>query len=459
MNLRAIFLALVLAVLSTALQAQPPDSLWSRTFGGFGEERSWSVRQTVDGGFVLGGYTSSFGAGGYDFWLLKTDGSGDSVWSRTFGGSGDDYCYSVQQTTDNGCVLGGYTDSFGAGGKDFWLVKTDNNGDSLWSHTFGGSLNERGQSVLQTNDDGYALAGYANSFGVGGPDFWLVKTNADGDSVWSRTFGGTGNDYCLSARQTSDGGYILAGYSNSYGAGGYDFWLVKTDVVGDSMWSRTFGGSNDEYCQTLQQTADGGYALAGATFSFGAGTEDIWLVKTDANGDSLWSRTFGGLDEEYCYSIVQTGEGGYVLGGHTFSFGAGMADFWLIRTNSNGDSLWSRTFGGYGNDAFRSVQQTVDEGFVVAGFSSSSGAGVHDFWLVKTGPEVFVPQNLVIYVDNGQIVLRWAENNNPFYRVYSDDNAEMSSPSLLGSTTDTEFAVADLSEEERFFFVVGSDLP
>ena len=153
------------------------------------------------------------------------------------------------------------------------------------------------------------------------------------DTLWTRTFGGSNYDYCYSVQQTTDGGYILGGYTSSYGAGGYDFWLVKTDANGDSLWSRTFGGSNHDYCSSVQQTTDGGYILGGITESYGAGNYDFWLVRADANGDTLWTRTFGGYYEERCYSIQQTTDGGYILGGRTSSYGAGGWDVCLIKVD------------------------------------------------------------------------------------------------------------------------------
>ena len=170
--------------------------------------------------------------------------------------------------------------------------------DTLWTRTFGGSLSDICYSVQQTTDDGYILGGYTCSFGAGGNDFWLVKVNANGDTLWTRTFGGSGNEYCHSVQQTTDGGYILGGYTGSYGAGMADFWLVKTDANGDSLWSRTFGGSDEDFCYSIQQTTDGGYVLGGYNYTYGAGSNDFWLVKTDENGTEEWSYYYDILDQD-----------------------------------------------------------------------------------------------------------------------------------------------------------------
>jgi hypothetical protein len=185
-----------------------------------------SVQQTSDGGFIIVGYTASFGAG--DVWLIKTDADGNKLWDRTFGGSMVDRGYSVQQTSDGGFIIVGWTWSFGAGGPDVWLIKTDADGNKLWDRTFGGSDWDEGYSVQQTSDGGFILVGWTWSFGAGGPDVWLIKTDADGNKLWDRTFGGSMVDRGFSVQQTSDGGFIIVGATTSFGAGDYDVLLIKS---------------------------------------------------------------------------------------------------------------------------------------------------------------------------------------------------------------------------------------
>jgi len=257
-------------------------------------------------------------------------------WKKTFGGPDNDVAYSVQKTSDGGYILAGYTDSYGAGDSDFWLLKTDSSGKEQWNETFGGTEFDIAYSVAQTADGGYIIAGYTFSYGVGGVDFWLVKTDANGNEQWDKTFGGTAGDYVHSVQQTADGGYILAGYTSSYGAGLHDFWLVKTDANGNELWNKTFGGPDAEGAEGVLQAADGGYILAGYTDSFGAGSNDFWLVKTDSNGKEQWNKTFGGPDAEGVKAVLQTTDGGYILAGYTDSFGAGSADFWLIKVKEDG---------------------------------------------------------------------------------------------------------------------------
>ena len=210
-----------------------------------------------------------------------------------------------------------------------------------------------------------------------------MKTNANGDSLWSNTFGGIESEDAYSVQQSSDGGYIIAGETYSYGAGEGDFWLLKTNANGDSLWSNTFGGSDRDYAKSVQQTTDGGYIIAGYTYCYGAGF-DIWLIKTDENGDSLWTRTFGGGLDDEANSVQQTSDGGYIIAGETKSYGSGGYDFWLIKTDENGNEIWNETFGGSGSEQAQSVQQTSDGGFVIAGYTTSYGAGLSDVWLIKT---------------------------------------------------------------------------
>jgi hypothetical protein len=365
-------------------------SEWNQTYGGTNSEAGYSVVQTLDGGYAIAGYTTSFGAGDWDVWLVKTDASGNHVWNQTYGGTNSDYSYSVVQTSDGGYAIAGYTRSFGAGSADAWLIKTDALGNHVWDKTYGGIWSEWGESMVQTADGGYAIAGITDSFGAGSRDVWLVKTDASGNHVWNQTYGGTGRDEGCSLVQTVDGGYAIAGITDSFGPGWLqNVWLVKTDADGNHMWNQTYGGTGYDEGSSLVQTLDGGYAIAGRTMSFGAGWEDVWLIKTDADGNHMWNQTYGGTSSDIGCSVVQTLDEGYTIAGYTYSFGAGGGDVWLVKTDGTGNYLWSQTYGGADRDRGYSMVQTLDGEYAIAGTTESFGPGAHDVWLVKAyGAEV-----------------------------------------------------------------------
>jgi hypothetical protein len=336
-----------------------------------------SVQQTSDGGYIIGGVR-----GANDFLLMKTDSLGDTLWTKTHGGSNTEFAYSLDQTSDQGFIMTGYTYSFGAGESDVYLVRTDSLGDTLWTKYFGGTAFDEGFCVRRTTDGGYIIAGYTDSFGMGGGDVYLIKTDSLGDSLWTKTFGGSLNDFGVSVEQTSDLGYMVTGYTKSFGSGDFDLYLIKTDTSGDTLWTKTYGGASSEIGFSGISTGDGGYIFIGSTNSFGAGAEDVYIVKADSLGDTLWTKTYGGTDSEEGHSIQQTSDGGYIITGYTVSYGLGWTDVYLIRTDSLGDSLWTRTYGYDRIDNSYSVQQTLDSGFIITGIRNvPSGAPL---LLIKT---------------------------------------------------------------------------
>ena len=358
---------------------------WNMTYGGTGSEVALDLVRTIDGGYALAGSTTSFGAGGYDFWLVKTDANGNMQWNQTYGGINGERANALVQTNDGGFALAGYTTSFGAGGYDSWLVKTDADGNMQWNRTYGGTGLDLAYGLVQTTEQGYALAGYTMSFGAGLHDFWLVKTDANGNIQWSNTYGGTDRDYAFDLVQTNEGGYALSGFTGSFGAGSNDAWLVKTDALGTEQWNKTYGGIDNECFFALVQTADGRYVLAGSTFSYGSGGEDSWLVNTDASGNILWNKTYGKTNSDFAWDLVQTVDGGYALAGSIdYSYDVGGGDFWLVKTDSDGDMQWNKTYSGIDTEISYALVQTVDGGYALAGYTASFGAGANDFWLVKT---------------------------------------------------------------------------
>jgi hypothetical protein len=285
------------------------------------------------------GDITSYGSGSWDFWLIKTNSQGIEEWNQTFGGSSSDYGRSVQQTTDGGYIIAGFTSSFGNGGSDVWLIKTGSDGNEEWNQTLGGNDSELGESVEQTTDGGYIITGTIFYENLGGVDVLLIKTDSDGNEEWSRTFGGNNNDYGYSVQQTTDGGYIISGSAGSFGIYGTDLWLIKADAQGIEEWNRTFDIGPGEAGYSVQQTQDGGYILTGWSSSENNWSNpDLCLIKTDSEGNKLWSQVFGGSEDDYGRSVKQTSEGGYVITGYTASYGNGDKNIWLIKTDSEGNT-------------------------------------------------------------------------------------------------------------------------
>ena len=437
---------LVLFITSEVLAQTPGDTLWTRTFGGSALDQGWSLQQTSDGGSIITGVTESYGAGLEDILLIKTSAEGDTQWIKTFGGEQDDGGFSVQQTTDGGYIVAGYTSSSGAGSVDALLVKVDSLGNQVWQETFGSWGSDGARSVQQTSDEGFIITGWTWSYGTVMGDLWLVMIDSQGNEEWNTSFGGTGYDRGFSVQQTTDGGYVATGWTDSYGAGNDDVWLVKADFQGNEEWNKTFGGSGRDQGQSVQQTTDGGYIITGYTRSYGAGDDDVWLIKTDSLGIEDWKMTYGGVYSDVGYSVQQTNDDGYIIAGHTLSFGAGVHDVFLIKADALGDTLWTRAFGGSNIDIGNSVQQTDDGGYILAGYTRSYGAGNYDVWLLKIegeGVQLNPPQNLFV-TDVGYST--WdppASRDLLGYNIYLDSV-------FVYFTTDLYYQYTDLTNNQTY---------
>jgi hypothetical protein len=429
MTIHIYFKLLILSVIiissyETSYPVNQLDTLWTKTFGGTNIDIGHSVQQTNDGGYAITGYTRSFGTmSGRNLYLLKTDHSGNEMFLKTFGGNSDDEGYSLKQTSDGGFLIAGLTKSFGAGLNDVYVVKTNSNGDEVWSKTFGGAQDDEAYSVIESASGGYVIAGVTSSYGSGSRDGWLIKTNNSGDQIWSKTYGGFSSDGFRNLKQTFDGGYIITGWTLSYGPGIIgNAWLVKTDSLGNQLWNKPFGGSDVDRGYSVQQTNDSGFIVTGYTSSIGAGLDDMLLIKTDSDGNELWQKAFGGTGRDYGHSVIQTFDGGFLVAGYTLSFGAGGDDFWLVKTDGSGNLEWHQTFGGSSSDIAYSIASTNDGGFIITGHTLSYGAGVHDIWLIKTA--TVIPVELINFsaslIDENQVLLRWStatELNNYGFNV------------------------------------------
>ena len=285
------------------------------SLGGTGIETGYCVRVRPDGKVVSVGSISTSGAGGLDFYFVHRSASLINLGARTFGGTGDDEAKSVEPTADTGCIIAGYTKSFGAGNADFYIVKINSAFNMQWSKTFGSVQNDYAHSIQPTVDGGYAVAGITNSFGAGNTDMYLIKLNANGDSVWTKTYGYAGSDSLFAMQQTFDKGFVLAGSTNSIGAGLSDMYVVRTDSLGNIIWSKTYGGSNADGARSIIELPDHGFFIAGYTQSYGAGGNDFYILRTYCTGDTIWTRTYGDNNSEIAHSADLTLDGGYVIAG------------------------------------------------------------------------------------------------------------------------------------------------
>ena len=400
-----ILLLAVIEFVTTARSfSQPPEIEWSRTYGGSDSDIAYSVQQTTDGGYIIAGYTKSFTADSNDAYLVKVDSLGNHYWSRLYGGDDYDGARSVQQTVNGNFILAGRTCSFGAGDNDMYLLRVDNIGDTLWTHTYGGTNTDVAHSVQQTTDWGFIIAGDTRIHSGALTEMFLVKIDSMGDTLWTETYGGNDDRSAYSVKQTNDGGYVIGGCNPLYGGIEYDIYLVKTDSLGNTLWTGIYGGSGEEYARSVQQTSDGGYIIAGWTDSFGAGGNDMYVVKTDSMGDTLWTHTYGGSDGEGAYSIQQTIGGDYIICGSTSSYGAGGNDLYLLKASNLGDTLWTFVYGGSDNDVGSSVDLTEDGGYIIAGYTWNLETPA-DCWLLKTGPDTAV---------SGAPVIQWVSHPKNF---------------------------------------------
>lgn len=427
--------------------SQSPPIEWQKSFGGSKRDKAYSIKQTIDGGYILIGYSDSEdddvsgNHGLNDYWILKLDSQGNIKWQESLGGKMIDEPYSIEQTEDGGYILVGNSDSEDGdvGGThsrsyDYWVVKINNNGKIQWEKSLGGTGNDWGQSIRQTKDGGYIVAGCSESNdgdatgNHGKYDFWIVKLDSIGLIQWQRMIGGSDIDEAWSIQETTDGGYIVIGYSNSYDGDitshcwGYDYWVVKLKENGLIQWDKSFGGTNDDLGYSIKQSNDGGYIIAGTSFLYKYGDQRDWdcfVVKIDSNSNLQWQKAYGGTGEDCAYSIQQTDDSGYIFSGYSnsddgeVSGNNGNDDYWIVKLDVNGNLQWQKSLGGSWNDDARSIVQTNDGGYIIAGYSQSNDGDVsghhdissdynYDYWIVKLSSKDTLCDSLIINYKTGQ---------------------------------------------------------
>ncbi|MDI6832968.1 MAG: hypothetical protein QMD02_03870 [Bacteroidales bacterium] len=406
--------------------AQAPTIQWQKCIGGTNVDYAKSIQQTSDGGFIVAGYTESndgdvsgnHGLG--EAWVVKLNSSGNFEWQKCLGGTNTDIANSIQQTSDGGFIVAGYTFSNDGdvsgnhGGSDAWVVKLNSSGDIEWQKCLGGTSWDEAYYIQQTNNSGFIVACKTNSNNGdvsgnhGGDDYWVVKLNSSGDIEWQKCLGGTSWEVAYTIQQTSDGGFIVAGYTNSNDGdvsgnhGYFDAWVVKLNSSGNIEWPKCLGGTGNDYANSIQQTSDGGFIVAGETYSNdddvsgNHGYFDYWVVKLNSLGDIEWQKCLGGTGNDYAYSIQQTSDSGFIVAGFTNSNDGdvsgnhgGYYDAWVVKLNSSGNIEWHKCLGGTNDDRANSIQQTSDGGFIVAVYTMSNDGdvsgnhGYSDYWVVK----------------------------------------------------------------------------
>lgn len=379
----------VLVLIPVTVLSTPPDTMWTRTYGGYGNDIGYAICSCLDGGYLVAGYTSSYGNGPQSAYFVRINEIGDTLWTRAYGGSSWDGAHYAYATTDTGYLIAGYTESFGSGGKDMYLLKLNQHGDTIWTKTYGSYLQDCAYVLCAAHDGGYLVSGYRDGpSGWTKGDLWLLKIDEYGDTLWTRVYGGTGDDYGISLRHTLDGNYIISGVNSHQSAGGKDAWLLKINTVGDTIWSRVYGGSLEDVGYGVNVTSDSGYIMTGYINGTGAWTAgDLWLIKTDAYGDSLWTKVYGSTGEDFGFEVYETPDHGFIIAGET-GFGAGQVDVWLVRTDQYGDTAWTQTYGGAARDASLGLCVTGEGGYAIAGHTSSFGSGNADVFVIKTSPDL-----------------------------------------------------------------------
>ena len=302
-----------------------------------------------------------------------------AFWAKTYGGTGQDYAYSIQQTSDGGYIVAGMGDTFDFD-KDLWVLKLNSDGTVAWQKAYRGD-DISASFIQQTSDGGYIVLGVIFNDATRKKYFLVLKLNSDGTVAWQqKAYGETGYEYANSIQQTSDGGYIVVGGSN---VANEDVLVLKLNSDGTVVWQKTYGGTKSDSASSIQQTSDEGYIVVGNTYSFGTGSGDFWILKLNSYGTVAWQKTYGGTSYDYASSIQQTSDEGYIVVGNTYSFGTGSGDFWILKLNSDGTVAWQKTYGGTSYDFANSIHQTSDGGYIVAGYTYSFGAGFCDFWVLK----------------------------------------------------------------------------
>ncbi len=356
---------------------------WERTYGfPWAHDLGAYVIQTSDKGYLITGTTDSIGGVlGTNLYLIKTDSLGNLMWNRTYGGTEDDAGQRVLPANGEGYYVIGNTRSYSHGDMDGWLLKINSIGDTLWTKSYGSTHYD----LFADGDlcqNGLIVVGWSCHPGMGEAEAWIIKVDSGGDIIWSKEYGGSADECCHGVSTLKDDGFIVTGYTSSFGPGTTNVFNLRLDIDGDTIWTRTFGGYIHDMGYSVVNSPDSCFVITGYTNSFGPTSEDILLLKLDRYGETLWFHTYGTIENEMGYSISTTSDSGFVIVGFT-STDSTDDDIWLLKTDKLGDTLWTRTFGGVLWERAWCVKQTMDGGFIIVGQTSSFSA-TGDVYLIKT---------------------------------------------------------------------------
>lgn len=362
--------------------------MFQKHYGGSGDDYGSTCLQTSDGGYIVTGSTDSYGLGGWDIYVIRTNEYGETLWTKTYGGSSYDVSTDIIATDDGNYAICGITDSYGYGNHDVYLIKIDQNGDTLWAKTYGGTGSDAGYSIVQTLDNGIVISGNTGSFSPVTSSIYLIKTDENGDTLWTKTYYKQDVNTGYDVIETNDTGLLIAvTLSNTILT--HDYMLIKTNMNGDTIWTKVYDKGGDDWLSCAIELSGGDFIISGRTNSMGYGGYDTFLARYNNSGDEIWFKNYGGTEDDLGGRIVVTNDLGIVFSGSTYSFGHGSSDAYLIKTNLSGDTLWTKTYGGIANDNGGSIEQTMDGGLIIGGSSTSFGNG-SEVYLIKTNSFGFV---------------------------------------------------------------------
>jgi uncharacterized delta-60 repeat protein len=380
---------ILLGFLAPALYAAPgmtaeaPKVLWDKTFGGAKAELARAVATLPNGGIIVAGETESKGAGWNDAWIIRLDSDGNRLWDKTFGTAKWDTAEAIATLPDGGVAIAGNTNSKGAGKSDIWVIRLDSDGNIVWDKTFGGGGSEFSRAIATLPGGGLIVAGSTDSKGAGKSDVWVIRLDANGDMLWDKTFGGAASDTASDITVLPDGGIAVAGNTKSKGAGEDDVWVIRLDADGDTLWDKTVGSANIDIANAIEPVTGGGFTVVGRTSAKAPGKFDALVVRLDAKGNRLWAKILGGAEWDTANAITTFSDGGSIVAGNTESKGAGGSDVWVIRLDSDGNILWDKTFGGASGDFSSAMTTFPGGGILLVGSTHSKGAGKSDIWVLR----------------------------------------------------------------------------